>query len=146
MEKKEKSTLFDRVFSWSIKDILNKDLYKQNIKTIPDRFRSVDEYYQCFIPHLLEETRTELFSSFESLSKSFVFQIVSMETKIIKKSNSSTYGLGNIVLSGNRERMGIDKNVDLLDVFLDERISKLSNLFFAAFWMDAEIRVNDTFS
>lgn len=44
-------------------------------------------------------------------------------------SGHSTYGLGNIVLSGNRVRMGIDsKNNDLLDVFLEHRISKLSLL------------------
>ncbi|KAG7564088.1 P-loop containing nucleoside triphosphate hydrolase [Arabidopsis suecica] len=38
--------------------------------------------------------------------------------------------LGNIVLSGNRDRMGINKNDHvLLDVFLDERIGKLGKLF-----------------
>ncbi|XP_023635430.1 ATP-dependent helicase NAM7 isoform X2 [Capsella rubella] len=41
----------------------------------------------------------------------------------------STYGLGNIVLSGNRDRMGIKEDGVLLDVFLDERVGKLANLF-----------------
>jgi len=31
MEQNEKTSLVDRVFSWSIKDILNKDFYKQKV-------------------------------------------------------------------------------------------------------------------
>ncbi|CAL9224678.1 unnamed protein product [Arabidopsis halleri] len=85
----EKTSLVDRVFSWSIKDILNRDLHKHKMKTIPDRFRSVDEYLQCFVPHLLEETRTELFSSFKSLSKAPVFQICSVEEKEASGSSSN---------------------------------------------------------
>ncbi|CAN7058598.1 unnamed protein product [Brassica rapa subsp. trilocularis] len=81
MEKKEKSSLAERLFSWSIKDILNRDLYKHQIKTIPDRFRSAEEYRRCFVPHLLEETRTELSSSFKSLSRSPVFEIHAVEIK-----------------------------------------------------------------
>ncbi|XP_018479580.2 helicase sen1-like [Raphanus sativus] len=90
IEKKEKTTLFDRVFSWSIKDILNRDLFKQKRKTIPDRFGTVNEYVQCFIPHLLEETRTELFSSLKSVSRSPVFFIRSMENRTKKSSGSSS--------------------------------------------------------
>ncbi|WZY88639.1 hypothetical protein YC2023_045374 [Brassica napus] len=44
-------------------------------------------------------------------------------------SELATCGLGSIALSGNRERMGIDKKDDLLNVFLDERIAKLGHLF-----------------
>ncbi|KAG7543572.1 P-loop containing nucleoside triphosphate hydrolase [Arabidopsis thaliana x Arabidopsis arenosa] len=90
MDQNEKTSLVDRVFSWSIKDILNKDLYKQKLKTVPDKFRSVDEYYQCFVPHLLVEAHTELFSSFKSVSKSPVVQIRSMETKMKQSSGSSS--------------------------------------------------------
>ncbi|KAG2287421.1 hypothetical protein Bca52824_047025 [Brassica carinata] len=90
MEKNEKTTLFDRVSSWSIKDILNRDLFKQKRKTIPDRFGTVDEYVHCFIPHLLEETRTELFSSLKSLSRSPVFFTHSMEKRIKESSGSSS--------------------------------------------------------
>ncbi|XP_019088103.1 PREDICTED: LOW QUALITY PROTEIN: helicase SEN1 [Camelina sativa] len=93
MAKNEKTTLFNSVFSWSIKDILNRDLYKQKIKTIPEKFRSVDEYVQCFVPHLLEETRTELFSSFKSLSRSSVFKIRSIEKRAKESSGSSSASL-----------------------------------------------------
>ncbi|CAE6201147.1 unnamed protein product [Arabidopsis arenosa] len=89
MERNEKTSLLDRIFSWSIKDILNKDLYKQKIKTIPDKFSSVNEYLKCFVPHLLEETRTELSSSFKSLSKAPLFEISSLETRTKESSGSS---------------------------------------------------------
>ncbi|KAG7543574.1 Helicase superfamily 1/2 ATP-binding domain [Arabidopsis thaliana x Arabidopsis arenosa] len=93
LEKNEQTSLFARLCSWSIKDILNEDLYKEKIKKIPDRFSSVDEYFQCFVPHLLEETRTELFSSFKSLSKAPVCQILSVETKINEFSGRSSIKL-----------------------------------------------------
>ncbi|KAG8380907.1 hypothetical protein BUALT_Bualt06G0065500 [Buddleja alternifolia] len=40
-----------------------------------------------------------------------------------------TYGLGDIVLFGNGERMKIDEHEDLHDVFLDNRISVLTQCF-----------------
>lgn len=63
-----------------------------------------------------------------------VVEVASRLLALFKESSSSehsTYGLGNIVLVGNRVRMGIDDrgNDDLLDVFLDHRISKLHKLF-----------------
>lgn len=61
-----------------------------------------------------------------------VVEVASRLLVLFKGSSSSkhsTYGPGNIVLAGNRGRMGIDgKNQDLLDVFLDHRISKLKEL------------------
>ncbi|KAG7604044.1 P-loop containing nucleoside triphosphate hydrolase [Arabidopsis thaliana x Arabidopsis arenosa] len=88
MERNEKTSLLDRIFSWSVEDILNKDLYKQKIKTIPDKFSSVNEYLKCFVPHLLEETRTELSTSFKSLSKAHLFEISSLETMTKESSGS----------------------------------------------------------
>ncbi|VYS68455.1 unnamed protein product [Arabidopsis thaliana] len=88
MERNEKTSLLDRIFSWSMEDILNKDLYKQKIKTIPDKFSSVNEYLKCFVPHLLEETRTELSTSFKSLSKAHLFEISSLETMTKESSGS----------------------------------------------------------
>ncbi|KAL0669549.1 hypothetical protein Bca4012_032253 [Brassica carinata] len=42
---------------------------------------------------------------------------------------ASNLRAGNVVLSGNRDRMGIKNNQPLLDVFLDERVVKLGHLF-----------------
>ncbi|XP_059295628.1 uncharacterized protein LOC132048965 [Lycium ferocissimum] len=38
-----------------------------------------------------------------------------------------TYGLGDIVLFGNRKRMGIDDHEDLFDVFLDNRLAAIAS-------------------
>ncbi|CAN6926587.1 unnamed protein product [Brassica oleracea] len=108
MNWEEKTRLVNKVFSWSIEDILNKDIFKTNIRTIPDTFRSVDEYLKCFVPHLLEETRTELSSSLGSLSKSPVCRISSAEaTKIefpSKTSNIFLVSLMNFNAEGNRTK------------------------------------------
>ncbi|KAL9281449.1 hypothetical protein AtEden1_Chr5g0120341 [Arabidopsis thaliana] len=93
LEKNEQTRLFARVCTWSIKDILNEDLYKEKIKAIPYRFSSVEEYFQCFVPHLLEETRTELFSSFKSLWKAPVLPILYVETKITENNVRSSIKL-----------------------------------------------------
>jgi len=47
MERNEKTSLLDRIFSWSMEDILNKDLYKQkvfisfNLSSLVDMFRDL---------------------------------------------------------------------------------------------------------
>ncbi|CAH2071519.1 unnamed protein product, partial [Thlaspi arvense] len=99
MEKEKKVSLINQVFSWSIEYILNKDIFKEEMKTIPDKFSSVDEYLKCFVPHLLEETRTELFSSLESLSKSPVLYIRSMETRTIVLPSRRTSNSFNVVMT-----------------------------------------------
>jgi len=60
-----------------------------------------------------------------------IVEVTSRLLSLFKTSSSehSTYGLGNIVLSGNQARMGIKENDVLLDVFLDERIGILTSLF-----------------
>lgn len=85
MERREKSSLVNEVFSWSINNILNKD-NNEEIKTIPDRFSSVDEYLNSFVPLILEETRTELFSSLKSFSKAPIFYIRSIESRTMDSS------------------------------------------------------------
>lgn len=56
--------------------------------------------------------------------------VVEVASRLLKlHRGASEHSLGNIVLAGNRVRMGIDtKNEDLLDVFLDHRISRLGKL------------------
>ncbi|VYS68464.1 unnamed protein product [Arabidopsis thaliana] len=56
----------------------------------------------------------------------FEFSTLFYGTSILER---TTYGMGNIVLSGNRERMGITNNKVLLNVFFNDRVSKLGRLF-----------------
>ncbi|CAL9232955.1 unnamed protein product [Arabidopsis halleri] len=103
MERNQKTSLINQIFSWSINYILNKDIYKEEIKSIPDRFWSVDEYRNCFVPLLLEETRTELSSSLNSLWKAPVFYISSVEAKLpSRSSNKVNISVLTSVAQGNR--------------------------------------------
>ncbi|CAH8382681.1 unnamed protein product [Eruca vesicaria subsp. sativa] len=81
-------------------------LTKTCIRTIPDTFGSVDEYLKCFVPHLLEETRTELSSSLGSLSKSPICRISSAQATKIKISDqtSNSFDVSVIAAEGNRTK------------------------------------------
>ncbi|KAM4102400.1 hypothetical protein ACB094_05G219800 [Castanea mollissima] len=60
-------SLIDLVFSWSINDILNEDLYKKQVRQIPQTFSSISEYMNSFIYPLIEETHADLLSSMLTL-------------------------------------------------------------------------------
>ncbi|CAM8915808.1 unnamed protein product [Rhodiola kirilowii] len=73
--------LLTEVFSWSIPDILNKNLYKNKVRNIPLRFSSLYEYVDSYAPALIEETHADLFSGITSLASATapVFMIISVE-------------------------------------------------------------------
>ncbi|XP_062022614.1 uncharacterized protein LOC133738941 [Rosa rugosa] len=73
-------SLIDSVFSWSIRDVLNKDHYKNQVTTIPETFLTVTSYMKAFVPSLLEETHDELRSSMMSLSRAPTCEILTVET------------------------------------------------------------------
>ncbi|KAK3421370.1 hypothetical protein EUGRSUZ_G02028 [Eucalyptus grandis] len=60
--------LTDIVSSWSLHDILNENLYHDQVETIPDQFQSVQDYLGSYVYPLLEETRASLCSSLENIS------------------------------------------------------------------------------
>ncbi|KAL4593865.1 hypothetical protein ACB092_05G294900 [Castanea dentata] len=60
-------SLIDLVFSWSINDIRNEDLYKKQVRQIPQKFSSISEYMNSFIYPLIEETHADLLSSMSTL-------------------------------------------------------------------------------
>ncbi|KAL3838759.1 hypothetical protein ACJIZ3_023350 [Penstemon smallii] len=59
--------LIDFVFSWSIADIMNQDLYKDKVYRIPKTFSSAENYLKSFISPLIEETHADLNSKFTTL-------------------------------------------------------------------------------
>ncbi|KAF5450509.1 hypothetical protein F2P56_030851 [Juglans regia] len=59
----------DTVLSWSLEDIENGNLYKGKVKKIPQSFESVGQYFESYKHPLLEETRAQLHSSMESISR-----------------------------------------------------------------------------
>ncbi|XP_057950206.1 uncharacterized protein LOC131145129 isoform X2 [Malania oleifera] len=79
---KSKDTLSDKdlidiVFSWSLEDILNEELYKDQVEKIPRSFESLEHYFDSYIFPLLEETRSELSSSMEVISRAPFAEVVS---------------------------------------------------------------------
>ncbi|XP_043810300.1 uncharacterized protein LOC110608878 isoform X1 [Manihot esculenta] len=98
----EKS-LVDKVFSWSLSDVLNEELYKEKVKKIPESFQAVDQYFESFVYPLLEETRAELCSCLENLSRAPYAHVTSF--KIIKQNGKLFY---DIEVDYWRNKYGVD--------------------------------------
>ncbi|KAG9138738.1 hypothetical protein Leryth_023772 [Lithospermum erythrorhizon] len=77
--------LVDSVFSWSLADVQNKNLFKNKVDEIPKRFLSTDHYFKSFITPLLEETRADLLSNMKTLVNAPSCQI--LDVKRTKKFN-----------------------------------------------------------
>ncbi|RDX70408.1 putative helicase MAGATAMA 3, partial [Mucuna pruriens] len=59
-----------------------------------------------------------------------VLEVTSRFLRLVRESiDYHTYGLGDIVLFGNKKRMSIDNRDDLLDIFLDYRVNILARCF-----------------
>ncbi|CAN6464154.1 unnamed protein product [Victoria cruziana] len=70
VDKKEKPLgLVDIILGWSLEDIVNEDLYRDEMPPIPQRFSSTEQYFSTFMVPLLEETRVEMKSCLESIWK-----------------------------------------------------------------------------
>ncbi|KAM6589846.1 hypothetical protein CsatA_012451 [Cannabis sativa] len=72
-------SLIDFIFSWSIKDVLNYDLYKNQVEQIPDTFGSKAEYFKAFIVPLVEETHADLSSGVKAVAHSVWCEIRSVK-------------------------------------------------------------------
>ncbi|KAJ8513324.1 hypothetical protein OPV22_003758 [Ensete ventricosum] len=57
------------IFSWSIADALNNDLFKNKVEMIPKTFDTIESYFSSFASPLMEEVRAEVCSSLESISQ-----------------------------------------------------------------------------
>ncbi|KAH7570758.1 hypothetical protein JRO89_XS05G0178400 [Xanthoceras sorbifolium] len=77
----------DIVFSWSLEDISNENLLKDKVKKIPESFQSSGEYFGTFVFPLLEETRAQLYSGMDTISRAPSAQVVDFE-------ESKPYGTG----------------------------------------------------
>ncbi|XP_027334796.1 uncharacterized protein LOC113849239 [Abrus precatorius] len=71
--------LVSLVFSWSLEDILNNDLYRDKVKQIPRTFLSRHHYLNSFIFPLIEETRTDLCSSMKMVSEAPMCEIIDID-------------------------------------------------------------------
>ncbi|KAJ0095766.1 hypothetical protein Patl1_14988 [Pistacia atlantica] len=67
----------ETLFSWSLYDISNQNLFLHKVKKIPESFESVKQYFGSFVYPLLEETRAQLFSGLETISRAPYAEVVS---------------------------------------------------------------------
>ncbi|XP_061348075.1 helicase sen1-like [Gastrolobium bilobum] len=73
------ASLLDIVFSWTINDVLNENLFKHKVQKIPQTFLSTKHYMKSFIPSLIEETHSDLFSSLIGVSQAPYCEILTIE-------------------------------------------------------------------
>ncbi|PQP95381.1 uncharacterized protein Pyn_27242 [Prunus yedoensis var. nudiflora] len=69
----------DIVFSWSLKDIFNENIYKNQVEKIPESFHSVQHYFGSYLYPLLEETRAQVHSSMETIYRAPFAEVVGFE-------------------------------------------------------------------
>ncbi|KAI7724648.1 hypothetical protein M8C21_006382 [Ambrosia artemisiifolia] len=104
----------DVVFTWSIDDVLNKDLIRNKVTKIPQKFSSSTHYTNSFIGPLLEETHAQLLSSMSIISRAATRGIkVRSETKHHKFPDYYSY---NISLE-NKSR-GANYEPEVGDIFV----------------------------
>ncbi|KAI3840153.1 hypothetical protein MKX03_014480 [Papaver bracteatum] len=79
---REISSLVTELFSWSLDDIFNHDLYKTKVNKIPETFSSVEQYVSSFRNPLLKETHADLSSNMKNLYQAPKCEIGSVEEVI----------------------------------------------------------------
>ncbi|KAK9950623.1 hypothetical protein M0R45_006103 [Rubus argutus] len=81
--KKDQNTdtrsLVDLVFSWSIKDVLDENFYRNQVQRIPDTFETLTSYKKSFIPSLVEETHADLLSNMLTPSHAPTCEILTIQ-------------------------------------------------------------------
>ncbi|XP_026409800.1 helicase SEN1-like [Papaver somniferum] len=75
----KRDSLVDQVFSWSLHDIFNHNLYKDKVNKIPKTFSSVNQYLDSYRYPLLEETHADFLSNMMNLYKAPKCKILSVE-------------------------------------------------------------------
>ncbi|KAI3980154.1 hypothetical protein MKX01_033295 [Papaver californicum] len=81
------SNLVTEVFSWSLDDIFNPDLYKTKVNKIPETFSLVYQYLDSFRHPLLEETHADLSSNMKNLYQAPKCKIGFVEKLSSKRGN-----------------------------------------------------------
>ncbi|XP_045832762.1 helicase sen1-like [Trifolium pratense] len=72
-------SLINIVFSWTLEELLNENLFKFQVPKIPRTFSSTNDYMNSFMPALVEETHTDLYSSLLSVPQASFCEIRTME-------------------------------------------------------------------
>ncbi|CAO2835088.1 unnamed protein product [Amaranthus hypochondriacus] len=84
-------SFLNEVFSWSLDDIFNDNLYSEKVMQIPDSFETISDYFRSYVYPLLEEMRVDLRSSLEILSRAPYAEIVQYHP--IRRDQSNMYDI-----------------------------------------------------
>ncbi|KAK2997943.1 hypothetical protein RJ639_026642, partial [Escallonia herrerae] len=84
----KKSSLTDIVFSWTLEDISNEGLYKNQVEEVPLEFNSVEQYVMAFIYPLLEDIRAELSTKIKAISSAPSARVISLQKSKAYKTSS----------------------------------------------------------
>ncbi|XBI57563.1 hypothetical protein VPH35_038930 [Triticum aestivum] len=68
-----------KIFSWTVQDIFNKNLLRQQVKRIPDTFTSKITYLNSFTCPLIEEVHADVFSALDDYAQSNFIKIIWVE-------------------------------------------------------------------
>ncbi|XP_073112829.1 uncharacterized ATP-dependent helicase C29A10.10c-like isoform X2 [Elaeis guineensis] len=71
--------LVELIFSWSLEDVFNQDLFKDKVVKIPSAFTSLKNYLGSYTFPLMEEIRADMHSSLEALSQVPFVKILSLD-------------------------------------------------------------------
>lgn len=89
-------SLSELVLSWSVDQILDRDLLRDKVSKIPETFSSMEQYMTSFFGPLLEEVRDDMCSSMEDISNAPYADLLSV--------NSMRKGKGSFEISLGRWR------------------------------------------
>ncbi|OEL21131.1 putative helicase MAGATAMA 3 [Dichanthelium oligosanthes] len=109
-------SLSEVVLSWSVDQILDKDLLRDKVSKIPETFNRMEEYMTSFFGPLLEEVRDDMCSSMEDISNAPYAELLSVNSMRKGKKGSFEISLGR--WRGTSHGCGIDnykpKSADVL--------------------------------
>ncbi|XP_078169852.1 uncharacterized protein LOC144564182 isoform X2 [Carex rostrata] len=89
-ERQKQRSLMHTIFSWSIEETMDKDLYRGKVSTIPESFSSSEQYINSFFPPLIEEVHADISCSLEAVSQAPTASVLWIQQSKLDKYNKST--------------------------------------------------------
>ncbi|KAJ4798063.1 P-loop containing nucleoside triphosphate hydrolases superfamily protein [Rhynchospora pubera] len=86
-------SLMHMIFSWSIEELMNRDLYRDKVPTIPDSFSSSEQYFNSFFPPLLEEVHADILSTLEAVSDAPIASVLWIQESCMDRQSKGKSGL-----------------------------------------------------
>ncbi|KAJ4798061.1 P-loop containing nucleoside triphosphate hydrolases superfamily protein [Rhynchospora pubera] len=108
-------SLMHTILSWSIDELMDKDLYRGKVPTIPKCFSSEEEYFNAFFPPLLEEVHADISSSLEEVSRAPNAKVLGIKESYTKRQSKYKSGLYEMSMKTNlRTEVYTPKHADII--------------------------------